>query len=143
MSVNLITHDERWQIEESRILFVVKAVRDHLGVPEDEEVALVLMNDAEIQGYNAQYRQKDKPTNVLSFPSTDEYEWGDVMFSYDRVAEEADTQGKSFNDHFLHLLVHGLLHISGYDHEEDAEAEEMEALEVTILSKLGIANPYV
>jgi probable rRNA maturation factor len=142
MGVNLITEDERWQIEESKICFVVKAVRNELGVPEEEEVAIVLMDDAAIHDYNRRYRNKDKPTNVLSFPSAEPDEWGDLLLSYDRVLEEAQQQNKRFDDHLIHLLVHGLLHLSGYDHEEDDEAEEMEALEVMILEKLGIADPY-
>ncbi|MGO1119425.1 rRNA maturation RNase YbeY [Rhodovibrionaceae bacterium A322] len=112
------------------------------------EVSLVLADDALLQQLNRDYRQKDKPTNVLSFPAdtpSPEGEpelLGDVILSYSTCRREAEEQGKTLQDHFTHLLVHGLLHLLGFDHEADAEAEEMEALEREILADLGIADPY-
>jgi probable rRNA maturation factor len=105
----------------------------------------------EVQGLNRDYRGKDKPTNVLSFPSElpaellselDEPELGDIIICADVVAAEAAEQGKSLAAHWAHMVVHGMLHLQGYDHIEDVDAEKMEALEVEILSRLGFANPY-
>lgn len=115
------------------------------------ELSMVFTDDAEIQTLNRDYREKDKPTNVLSFPQVD---WDDVpplpflglgdnVFAYETIVREAQEQDKSVKDHLAHLIIHGLLHLCGYDHMEDDEAEEMEALEVEILSKLSIQNPYV
>ena len=115
------------------------------------ELSMVFTNDSEIQVLNRDYREKNKPTNVLSFP---QMEWddmpalpflglGDNVFAYETIMSEAQEQDKSIKDHLAHLIIHGLLHLCGYDHIEDDEAEEMEALEVQILSTLSINNPYV
>lgn len=103
-----------------------------------------------VQSLNAKFRGKDKPTNVLSFPNDDEFGApgeatdyiGDIILAYETVKKEADEQGKVFEHHLLHLIAHGVLHVLGYDHIEDAEAEEMESLEVRILAEMGIADPY-
>ncbi|MEM5502812.1 rRNA maturation RNase YbeY [Ahrensia kielensis] len=115
----------------------------------ESELSLVLTNDAEVQGLNAAWRKKDKPTNVLSFPAF-EIEagqkpgpmLGDIVLAYETVKREAEQESKSFEDHTSHLIVHGLLHLLGYDHENDTEAEHMEGLETTILGKMGIDDPY-
>lgn len=119
------------------------------------EISIVLTNDSAIQKLNREYRGKDNPTNVLSFPSFDDEEenhlfdkhhpvlLGDLVFSFETIQKEAVDSKKSFSDHLTHLCVHGLLHLLGFDHETDKEAEEMEALEVEILSKLNIFNPYI
>lgn len=105
----------------------------------------------EVQALNRDYRDKDKPTNVLSFPSElppelaaqiDETELGDIIICADVVAAEASEQGKALNAHWAHMVVHGMLHLQGYDHIEDSDATEMEALEIRILAGLGFANPY-
>lgn len=120
-------------------------------------VSIVLTNDAEIKELNKNYRNKDKPTNVLSFPAIDfnadndeiiqpalpETELGDIILAYETIAREADEQNKSLSNHFKHLIVHGFLHLLGYDHIEDDEAEEMESTEVRILKTLGVENPYI
>ena len=98
---------------------------------------------------NRQYRDKDKPTNVLSFSYEDddpdaELEYiGDIVLCYPVVESESLEQGKSIEQHLFHLIVHGTLHLCGYDHEESEEAEQMEQLEIQILDKLGIQNPYL
>ena len=124
----------------------------HVGFDVDCEIGIACVDLAESQELNLQYREKDKPTNVLSFPSDIPEEMlsllnaeplGDLVICIPVVLQEATEQQKTPSDHFTHLLVHGILHLLGYDHEtSEAEAEEMEALEIEILKKLGIANPY-
>jgi len=122
--------------------FVTDILRQGLShVEEQGEVSVVLADDAFVQNLNRDYRGKDKPTNVLSFPQ-DAPMLGDIVLAYETVVREAGEQDKSFDAHFSHLLIHGLLHLLGHDHEEDEEAEEMEALEVEILEKIGVKNPY-
>jgi probable rRNA maturation factor len=114
----------------------------HLGEEETRDLAVVLGDNAEIQRLNRDFRGKDTSTNVLSFPSDEPDEWGDIILAYETIADEALAQGKAFDAHLTHLLVHGMLHLLGYDHMDDAEAEQMEALEVEILAKLAVANHY-
>jgi len=110
------------------------------------EVALLLADDAEIARLNAQFRGKDAPTNVLSFPAGpgegDSGFIGDIALAAETIAREAENQGKSFDNHAAHLVVHGFLHLLGYDHGNDADAEAMEARERAILASLGISDPY-
>lgn len=121
------------------------------------EVSLLLTDDDEIRDLNASYRSRDRATNVLSFPSLDLVDGdmgearmpmedplllGDIAISLDRAEAEADDQKKALVDHVAHLLVHGTLHLLGYDHEDDARAEVMENLEDNILKSLGFAAPY-
>ncbi len=121
---------------------IILSVFESVGVEWDDSIALVLTDDAEVCELNRDFRGKDAPTNVLSFPSDEEEECGDIIFAAETVQREAEEQGKAFAHHFTHLLVHGVLHLLGYDHLEDAEAEEMEALEICILAQHSIANPY-
>ncbi len=113
------------------------------------EVSLVFTNDAEIRGINAEWRSQDKPTNVLSFPAFPLTPGkmpgpmlGDIIFAQETLTREAGELGKSFDDHLTHLMVHGFLHLFGYDHMEDEEAEKMEGLETRILAGLGLSDPY-
>lgn len=115
------------------------------------EITVRLVDAGESQTLNREYRDKDKPTNVLSFPSDlpdflreqlDELPLGDLVICVPVVAAEAVEQGKAERDHWAHLTVHGVLHLLGYDHIEDDEAEVMEGKEITALHDLGIANPY-
>jgi len=105
------------------------------------EVSVVLTSDKEIKKLNAHYRHQDKATNVLSFPlpKPKEGPWllGDIVVAYETVAREAKAEHKSFKRHFAHMLVHGMLHLQGYDHIDPADAQKMERKERDILKKLG------
>ncbi len=107
-----------------------------------QELSIVLADNDFVQALNKEWRGKDKPTNVLSFPQDEPSMLGDIILAYETVAEEAEEQSKRFEDHATHLIVHGLLHLLGHDHEEDGEAEIMEALEIEVLNALNIKNPY-
>lgn len=107
------------------------------------EIAVVLADDKFVQALNRQYRGKNKPTNVLSFPSDEEGELGDLILAIETIEKEAQEQKKKFRNHAIHLLVHGFLHLLGYDHLEKKQAEIMECLEVKILKRLGVSNPYI
>lgn len=119
------------------------------------EVSVRLTGDAEVQALNHQYRHKDKPTNVLSFPmvqkdlldglaNSDDGEvlLGDIVLARETCQREAAEKGVAFHDHATHLIVHGTLHLLGFDHEGDFEAETMEAVERDVLARLGIDDPY-
>ena len=107
-------------------------------------VVILLADDAALQRLNRDFRGKDKPTNVLSFPApaNPEGHLGDIAIAYGVTAREAEPAGKSLADHAAHLAVHGVLHLLGYDHQTTAEAEVMESLERATLAALGIADPY-
>ena len=116
------------------------------------ELSVMLTDDASIRAINAQWRHKDEPTNVLSFPALQPRGerqlddaprmLGDIAIAYETTRREADEEQKPFDHHLSHLAVHGFLHLIGHDHEKDQEAETMEALEREILSQLGIPDPY-
>lgn len=108
------------------------------------EMTLLLTGDAAMAALNARFRSVAKPTNVLSFPSGEEGEGflGDIALARETCLREAEEQGLALSDHAAHLIVHGMLHLIGYDHQEDAEADRMERREVAILETLGVADPY-
>jgi len=123
---------------------------DRLGL-RAAEAAIVLADDATVQTLNRSWRSIDKPTNVLSFPSgqpasivesTGTRMLGDVVLACQTLVREAEAQAKAPVHHLQHLALHGLLHLAGFDHESEAEAEDMEQLEVELLARLGVANPY-
>ena len=107
---------------------------------------LAFLTKAEIQDMNKRFSGKNKPTNVLSFPSnedlTEERFLGDIAICSELIVEEAISQGKETQDHLIHIFVHGVLHLLGFDHEEYLSAQQMESLEIKILKKIGIADPY-
>ena len=110
----------------------------------DTEVTFRLVDKAEGRALNLAYRAKDYATNVLTFPLSDKpHLMGDIIICAPVVADEAKAQGKSLTAHYAHLTVHGMLHLHGYDHETEAQAELMEGLETAIMSKLGYADPYL
>lgn len=118
------------------------------ALAEDAEVSLVFTDDARIRVLNRQYRGKDAPTNVLSFPAAPLLPGrlgpplGDVVLALETIAAESSAQGLRFADHLTHLILHGFLHLVGHDHEKDGEAAVMERLETAILARLAIADPY-
>lgn len=143
-----------WTSETALQTLAERAVRAAVAVIELEPdeggaVSLLFTGDAEIQVLNREWRGRDKPTNVLSFPAPemlnpgDELQpLGDIIVAHETVAREAAEEGKQFDHHLTHLIVHGFLHIMGYDHETDEEAEEMEELERKALQTLAIHDPY-
>jgi probable rRNA maturation factor len=115
---------------------------------QDSEIVIRLVDDQESAELNQQYRHKQGPTNILSFPfeAPDGFDTdllGDLVICAPLIALEAQQQNKQLFDHWAHITIHGVLHLLGYDHIDDAEAEEMEALEIKILSRLNINNPYL
>jgi probable rRNA maturation factor len=128
---------------------------DVATTPATVEVSIRLTCDDEVHALNRQYRQQDKPTNVLSFPmvqpdlidalaNTDDGEvlLGDIVLAYETCEREAKERGISTEDHATHLIVHGVLHLLGYDHMTDADAEYMEAIERDVMASLGLHDPY-
>jgi probable rRNA maturation factor len=112
--------------------------------PRIGELSIVLSDNKEVQRLNRDYRGKDKPTNVLSFPVPQPAPLlGDIVLAYETIRDEALQKNIAFEDHVAHLLIHGFLHLQGYDHIEESDAEEMEALEIKALALLNIDNPYI
>lgn len=153
VSVDVIVESARWEEHPGLEELVHRAVAaafeagDLEALPE-AELAVLLADDARVQELNRDYRDKDQPTNVLSFPAADPDEiadaphLGDLALAYETLVREADSEGKTFADHLAHLVIHGTLHIFGYDHGDDEEAEIMENCERRALARLGIADPY-
>jgi len=130
---------------------VLEAVQREAGLGERAaEISLVFADDAFVQNLNKTYRDKNTPTNVLSFPAGGDQPQpdgqpdilGDVVLGYETCAREAGQDGKALADHTRHLIAHGTLHLLGHDHEEEEDAAIMEALEIRILAALGVADPY-
>jgi len=118
-------------------------------LPRRGELSIVLGDDTLLRMLNRRWRGKDEPTNVLSFPAQGNEApadapllLGDVVLAFERVSSEAQAQQKPFADHLRHLVVHGVLHLLGFDHEAPAEAERMEALETAVLAQIGVPDPY-
>lgn len=132
---------------------VIETSLRHIDFDMDCEIGIACVDLAQSHELNFEYREKDKPTNVLSFPSDvpeemlnllDAAPLGDLVICIPVVLQEAEEQQKPALEHFTHMLVHGTLHLLGYDHEtSEQDAEEMEALEIEILAKLGQSNPYL
>ncbi len=133
-------------LAERAALAALEACADE--VPQGAEMSVTLTDDARIRLLNRHWREKDKATNVLSFPAPEMPEGvtpcplGDVIVAFETVQREAHAEDKTIADHLMHLVVHGTLHLMGFDHEDDAEAEEMEDTERRVLAGLGISDPY-
>lgn len=113
------------------------------------EISILLSNDDEVRALNKVHRRKDRPTNVLSFPGDtsagaigQDVLLGDIVLAWETVAKEAENEHKPVSDHTSHLVIHGVLHLLGYDHEQDDDATHMERLEVDSLARLGVPDPY-
>lgn len=154
MTVTIDVEDEAWRIvpglEEltRRAVFVV--LQTTKTDPSRTVTAILFTDDATVSDLNAAWRNKPYATNVLSFPAPvdmpvpagEPRPLGDIVLASGVVTREAQDQGKSLPDHTAHLIVHGVLHLLGYDHEDDGDAERMERLEIEILKDLGISDPY-
>ncbi len=140
MQVYINYNDRRWK--KYKIDFEKIACTAVSAVHKEAEVSITLTDDNEIHTLNREYRSIDKPTNVLSFELGDDLLLGDIYISLDTVLREAINLGISVEEHVAHMVVHGMLHLQGYDHIKDDEAEIMQALETKLLKKLGYKNPY-
>ena len=142
--IEVEVEDEAWTgaLPDAAVI-AERSAKAALGGAEGDLVIL-LTNDEVVHQLNARFRHKDRPTNVLSFPAAESAfpHLGDVVLAYGVCAAEADDQGKSLADHLTHLVVHGVLHLLGRDHEDEAEAEAMEAEERAILASLAVSDPY-
>lgn len=156
--IDLAIHTDNWEKagapekllrELSEKAILASATTAKLYWPETAELSIVFTDDAEMTQINGEWRKLEKPTNVLSFPGDDiqigepsGQMIGDIIFAFETVEREANEQNKPFENHLTHLMVHGFLHLFGYDHIEDGEAEVMESLETKILATLKISDPY-
>lgn len=153
--------DERWGAAWPGYELKLNEIYSHVlavsGLPvgtRDMEISVVLTHDAQIQHLNKQHRGKDAPTNVLSFPSYESGQLdgvspsgpplllGDLALAYETTAREAEVKAVPLAHHATHLVIHGILHLLGFDHQNDIEADDMEAKEVEFCRDFGIANPY-
>ena len=152
VDIDLAVEAGNWP-EEAGLLRLIEraagAVFAETGAAGRSELSIVFSDDAHIRTLNAGWRGKDKPTNVLSFPAFPFPRGGplppmlgDIVLAAETVAREAALEEKPLENHISHLVIHGLLHLMGYDHETDAEAEEMEAVERAALARLAIPDPY-
>lgn len=144
--IDIEVEDAAWTeaLPEAEALVRVAAEAALASERADGGVTLLLTDDAAVRELNARFRHKDSATNVLSFPAPENPEdhLGDVALAYGVCAREAAEQGKPLGDHLQHLTVHGVLHLLGYDHIGDDEAEAMEGLERAVLAGLGVPDPY-
>ncbi|AFJ44065.1 rRNA maturation RNase YbeY [Francisella orientalis] len=151
LNLNVINDDEHPIPNQDLLEKCFAIVADKHNISQ-AEVNVSIVSNQEIQQINKQFRHKDKPTNIISF----EFEkpeglpediaanfWGDIVIAPEVLKKEAKEQNKNLDAHWQHIFIHGLLHLLGYDHIDDIEAEEMENLEIELLAELGIANPYI
>jgi probable rRNA maturation factor len=160
MAVDVVIEDARWGgvgLESLSERAVAATLREAGLDPEEWDVVVMGCDDARIAALNAGFRGKAAPTNVLSWPSEErgadidgavpsapegDPELGDIAISFDTCLSEAETGGKPLADHAIHLIVHGTLHLLGYDHVREGDGDLMEAVEIAILGKLGVPDPY-
>lgn len=163
LNADILIEDRRWAAAGLSEFAepAIQAVLDHLGLKGEIEVSVLACNDDRIAALNADFRGKPQPTNVLSWPDEERgadcdgavpapprpdpggtIALGDIAIAYGTCASEATAAGRALTDHATHLIVHGVLHLLGYDHERDADATLMEGIETEILGKMGIADPY-
>jgi probable rRNA maturation factor len=150
-AVDVLIESSCWDQLPAAAAIVERAVAQAAGSPDIKldgasELSILLCDDRAIAELNARWRGQDRPTNVLSFPAVSRPgipgPLGDIAIAYETVTREAAVQDTPVADHLSHLVVHGFLHLLGYDHETDGDAERMEQLERDILARMGIADPY-
>ena len=143
-AITLLVEDSGWRKSRGLVTRLRRAAEAALAAARLKgNLTVLLSNDEKLQSLNRDFRGKNKPTNVLSFPAAgDDGYRGDIAIAYGVARQEAEASGKPLADHACHLVVHGVLHLAGYDHERAADAKIMEPLEVKILKRLGIADPY-
>ena len=141
--IDIEAEDDAWSGDVPDVEGVVRRAAEQVAPPGD--VVILLTDDDTVRNLNDRFRGKDRPTNVLSFPAPENARphLGDIVLAHGVCAAEARAQGKPFADHLSHLVIHGILHLMGHDHEADDEAEAMEAQERTLLAALGIPDPYL
>lgn len=144
LTIELRVEDWRWRRNGATLKLIRRAARLALKSADMPlgTLTILLSDDAALKALNRRFRGKPRTTNVLSFPSPDPAYLGDIAIGYGIVAREARAQGKRIKAHAAHLAVHGVLHLAGYDHQNEPEALAMEALEAKILGRLGLRNPY-
>jgi probable rRNA maturation factor len=140
--ITLLVEDPKWRTHRglaARLASAAEAARKAARLKGG--FTILLAGDKKLRALNQNFRGKDKPTNVLSFPGANGYA-GDIALAYGVTKKEAKAAGKTVADHATHLVVHGVLHLAGHDHERPKQARAMEGLEVKILGRLGVADPY-
>ena len=149
-AIDIVVQEPLWATQRGARATVRRAIAEAAIATSTSagELAIVLTDDLAIRSLNRDWRSKDKPTNVLSFPTPRKgretpHHLGDIVIAYQTTAREAKAGQKPFRHHLAHLAVHGFLHLIGYDHEADDEAEVMENLEISVLSRLQVPNPYM
>lgn len=143
-AITLLVDDPGWRKPRGLVTHLKRAAEAAFkSVRLKGNITILLSSDARLKALNHDFRGKNKATNVLSFPAGGEDGYrGDIAIAFGVTAKEARAAGKAFADHASHLVVHGILHLAGYDHEKPRDAKVMEPLEVKILKKLAIADPY-
>ena len=145
--IEFVVEDPRWEALEQLQPICARILTEAAEKIEDfrDGTAVVLLTDnAAVQALNSSFRGKDSPTNVLSFPAPENEDYpGDIALAFEICAQEAETAGKSLLFHTIHLILHGVLHLNGFDHQQEDEADAMEAMEIALLASQGISNPYL
>lgn len=145
MSITLFIQDAKWRKSRALAARLKRAASLALrqgGAAKGAALTILLTGDSQLRALNLSFRGRDRPTNVLSFPSQSNLYLGDVAIAYGVAAKEAKAAGTAVADHATHLTVHGVLHLLGFDHKTARQAKVMESLEVKILALLGVADPY-
>lgn len=145
-AADIVIEHEGWEAVTGLAARCLEAVETALALvdrPRPGAAVILFTDDRALQSLNHRFRGKDQPTNVLSFPAPEsEHYPGDVALAFETCQTEANMRGIALMDHAAHLAVHGVLHLNGFDHKEDGAAEQMEAVEIAALARIGIANPY-